>query len=551
MTENARTTEPPDERSTGEGTSVRLDDASTGRVVAVAAIIILFAEAMVLQYAMVLPAVQKIGATWPEVGSNLSWMVIIVGVVAGATLPIVSKLADLHGKRRVLLLCSTTFLAGSLLCAITESWALFLVGRGLQSTAGAMIAIGVGLVRDLLPRRHIPIAIGALAAGFGLSGVVSPFVGGALTDHYSWRALFWFLVVYGIVITILMVLFVPESNVRVRQKLDWQGAILVGAGVALALIYLSNGQAWGWGRPTAWGYLATGLALLVAFAVWEAKSPCPMMDPRLLRSAKVSLVLGAYFFGNMVIGGIGYAIPYMAQTDAADIKDKILQGAASAAGQPVEVMRQAITFEGDLGYAFGFGLFAFAMHITIGMSATSMTAGPLAGAWGRSRGLRSPLIAGMSIMTASCATIALWHGSWTTVLILYAVYGIGFGAFYSASNNLIVEAVPERESAIGAGMLNVAGNFGAAVGTAMITAILSAHPLQMVSPSPTGQGTTTTDIPQVYTDSGWTLALWALGVAGLCGVVVSVLLKAGRTPATGGEAPDSTAETRELDAKPA
>ncbi|MCF2531090.1 MFS transporter [Yinghuangia soli] len=551
MADNARIAEPPDERGVGGGGSARLDDASPGRIIAVAAIIILFAEAMVLQYAMVLPAVQKIGGTWPEVGSNLSWMVIIVGVVAGATLPIVSKLADLHGKRRVLLLCSSTFLAGSLLCAVTDSWTLFLVGRALQSTAGAMIAIGVGLVRDLLPRRHIPVAIGALAAGFGLSGVVSPFVGGALTDHYSWRALFWFLVVYSVVITILMVLFVPESNVRVREKLDWQGALLVGAGVALALVYLSNGQAWGWGRPSAWGYLAAGLALLVAFAVWEAKSPSPMMDPRLLRSAKVSLVLGAYFFGNMVIGGVGYAVPYMAQTDAAAIKDQVLQGAAAAAGQPVEVMQQAITFEGDLGYAFGFGLLAFAVHITIGMSATSMTAGPLAGAWGRTRGLRSPLIAGMSVMTAACAMLALWHGSWFTVLLVYAVYGLGFGAFYSASNNLIVEAVPESQSSIGAGMLNVAGNFGAAVGTAMITAILSAHPLQMVSPSPTGQGTATTDIPQVYTDTGWTLSLWALGIAGLIGIVVTVLLKSGRAPATGGEAPDAAVGSRELDATPA
>ncbi|WP_436777569.1 MFS transporter [Yinghuangia sp. YIM S09857] len=551
MADNVRTAEPPDDNGGGAGDSGRLDGASTGRIIAVAAIIILFAEAMVLQYAMVLPAVQKIGATWPEVGSNLSWMIIIVGVVAGATLPIVSKLADLYGKRRVLLFSSSTFLAGSLLCALTESWTLFLVGRGLQSTAGAMIAIAVGLVRDLLPRRHIPVAIGALAAGFGLSGVVSPFVGGALTDHYSWRALFWFLVAYSIVITILMVLFVPESSVRVRQKLDWQGAALVGAGVALALIYLSNGQAWGWSRPSAWAYLVGGVVLLVLFGAWESKAPSPMMDPRLLRSAKVSLVLAVYFFGNMVIGGIGYSIPYMAQTDAGAIKDQILQGAAAAAGQPVEVMRQAITFEGDLGYAFGFGLLAFAVHITIGMSATSMTAGPAAGLWGRARGLRSPLIAGTSVMTAACAMFALWHGSWVTVLILYSVYGIGFGVFYSASTNLIVEAVPERESAIGAGMLNVAGNFGSAVGTAMITAILSAHPLQMVAPSPTGQGTTTTDIAQVYTDSGWTMALWALGIAGLFGIVFAVLLKSGRTPATGGVAPDAAPEARKSVAEPA
>jgi MFS family permease len=116
-------------------------------------------------------------------------MVIIIALVGGATTPIVSKLADLYGKRRIMLLCSVSFLAGSVLSAVTSSWALFLAGRALQATAFAMTAIAVGLIRDLLPRRHVPIAVGALAAGFGFSGIVSPFVGGALTDHYSWRSL--------------------------------------------------------------------------------------------------------------------------------------------------------------------------------------------------------------------------------------------------------------------------------------------------------------------------------------------------------------------------
>ncbi|MGW0664130.1 MFS transporter [Streptodolium elevatio] len=551
MAGNERTTEPPDDRSTGTAGVDRLDGASTRRIISVAAVIILFAEVVPLQYAMVLPAVQKVGTTWPEVGSNLSWMVIIIALVGGATTPLVSKLADLYGKRRVMLQCSVSFLAGSVLCAVTDSWALFLLGRALQATAFAMTAIAVGLIRDLLPRRHIPIAVGALAAGFGFSGILSPFVGGALTDHYSWRSLFWFLVVYGAVIIPLMWLVVPESSVRVRERLDWPGAILLGGGVALALVYLSNGQVWGWGRPSAWGYLAAGAVVLALFAVWETKTPMPMMNPRLLRSPKVSMVLAVGFLSNMVIGGIGYIVPYMAQTDGEAIKNQILQGAAAAAGQPVEVMRQAITFQGDLGYALGFSLLAFAAHITIGMAVTSMAAGPAAGLWGRRSGLRSPLIAGMAIMAGASALLALRHGDWVTVLIFYGIYGIGFGFYYSAANNLIVETVPERESAIGAGMLAVAQSFGAAVGTAAITAILSANTFQMTSPSPTGQGTVTSDIPQVYTDTGWTMSLWAVAAAGALGAVIAVLMRSGRTPATGGKAPDADPEPRTPVAEPA
>ncbi|GAA4996885.1 MFS transporter [Yinghuangia aomiensis] len=541
MASNAPAAEPPAGTS-AESDSGRLDGASRGRLVAVAATIILFAEVVPLQYAIVLPAVQKIAPSWPSVGDNISWMVIIIALVGGATTPVVSKLADLHGKRRVMLACSVSFLAGSVLCAVTDTWALFLLGRALQATAFAMTAIAVGLIRDLLPRRYIPLAVGALAAGFGFSGIVAPFVGGALTDHYSWRALFWFLVIYGVVITALVFLVVPESPLRVRQGLDWPGAVLVGGGVALCLVYLSNGQTWGWSEPTAWAYLVAGLVVLALFWLWETKTPTPMMNPRLLRSPKVSLVLVVGFLSNMVIGGMGYIVPYMAQTDAEAIKQQILQGAAAAAHQPVEVMQQAITFQGDLGYAFGFSLLAFAVHLTIGYSTAAMAAGPTAGAWGRKSGLRAPLIAGMAIMTAGSAAIALWHTSWVTVLILYSVYGIGFGFYYSAGNNLIVEAVPAQESSIGAGMLAVAQSFGAAVGTAAVTAIVSGHTLAMTSPSPTGQGTVTTEIPQVYTDTGWTNALWAMAAAGAVGTVVAIALRTGRTPATGGQAPDEQPE---------
>jgi MFS family permease len=545
MASTEHLTEPPDNSSTQVAGGSRLDGASTKRIAAVAAIIILFAEVVPLQYAMVLPAVQKVGASWPEVGGNLSWMVIIIALVGGATTPIVSKLADLYGQRRIMLLCSVSFLAGSVLSAVTSSWALFLAGRALQATAFAMTAIAVGLIRDLLPRRHVPIAVGALAAGFGFSGIVSPFVGGALTDHYSWRSLFWFLVVYGAVIIPLMVLFVPESDVRVREKLDWVGALLLGGGVALALVYLSNGQAWGWGRPSAWGYLVAGMAVLILFAAWETKAESPMMSPRLLRSPKVSMVLAIGFLANVVIGGIGYAIPYMAQTDAAAIKEQVVQGAAAVSGQPAEAMRQVITFDGSMEYALGFSLLAFAAHITIGMSVTSMTAGPGAGVWGRRSGLRSPLIAGLGVMSLASALFALWHGDWVVMLVIYSVYGVGFGFYYSAANNLIVETVPERESAIGAGMLAVAQSFGAAVGTAVLTAILSANAFVLVTPSPGGQGTVTTEIPQVYTDTGWTMSLWAMAAAGGLGTVIAVLLRSGRAPATGGAAPDVAPERDE------
>lgn len=514
----------------------RLDDAPKWRVVAVVAVIILFAEAVPLQYGLSGPAAPHVARTWPDVGANISWMVIILGLVGGATTPIVSKLADLYGKRRVMLACSGGFLAGSILCATTDSWTVFLIGRGLQASCFALTAIAVGLVRDLVPRRYVPVALGALATGFGLSGVASPLIGGALTETYSWRSLFWFLTVYMAVLLPLMLFVVPETKLRARQRLDWPGAILIGAGAALVLVYLSNGQTWGWGRPSAWGYLVAGLALLVVFYAWETRTPAPMMDPKLLRAPKVSVLLAIGFLANMVIASTGYIVPYMAQTDAGELKDQILGGAAAQAHMPVEAMRQIITFDGGLEYALGLSLLGYAVYIAIGSSAAGMAVGPLGGLWGKSAGPRAPMIAGLAALTVSVVMLALFHDSWGAVLTAMIVFGAGVGMYFAASNNLIIEAVPQESSGIGAGMLAVAGSFGTSVGTAIVTAVLSAHSFGFTSPSPTGQGTVVTEVPQVYTDTGWTISLWVVAATAVLGTLLAVLMRIGRTPATGGAA---------------
>lgn len=525
---------PPRGQSGPEPDTGRLDNAPQWRIVAVVAVIVLYAEAVPLQYGISSPAAPHVGRTWPDVGANLSWMIIILGLVGGATTPLVSKLADLYGKRRIMLACSGGFLAGSILCATTNSWTIFLIGRGLQASCFALTAIAVGLIRDLVPRRYVPVALGALATGFGLSGVASPLIGGALTDAYGWRSLFWFLTIYMAVLIPVMVVVVPETKLRARERLDWPGAVLIGAGAALILVYLSNGQAWGWSRPSAWGYLAAGVTLLVVFHAWETRTPVPMMDPKLLSSPKVSVLMGIAFLANMVIAGAGYAMSYMAQIDAGELKEQIIAGAAAEAHLPIEAMRQIISFDDGLQYALGLSLFGYAIRITLGSSAAGMVVGPLGGLWGKRAGPRGPMIVGMGALTLSVAMLAVSHASWGAVMAANIVFGVGVGLYFASSNNLVIEAVPPESTGIGAGMLAVAGSFGTSVGTALVTAVVSAHPFRFTTPSPTGQGTVATDVPQIYTDTGWTIALCAIAAAAALGTILTWLMRTGRTPATGG-----------------
>ncbi|QMU76135.1 MFS transporter [Streptacidiphilus sp. PB12-B1b] len=535
----ARESDPP----AGPQSEARLAGASRLRIFAVIGVVVLFAEIAALQYTMVASAARDISPSFPGVGANISWMVIIFGLVGGATTPLFGKMSDLWGKRRMMLVAGASFTVGTLVCALTGSWALFLVGRALEAVAITAPTVAYGLFRDILPRRYIPASIGVIATGLGMSALFAPLLGGWLLDHYSWRSLFWFMLIFVLVMLPLLVLVVPESPLRNDQRLDVAGALLLAVGVGLVLLYLSNGAGWGWGRPTAWAWLVGGLLLLVAFVLVERRSAQPIMDLALLFSPKVGLVLIAALFGSMVIGVQGYSIPYMLQTPShAQLTHVVLgQVIAGSGGRVTSAMAPIlhIGFNAPLAYGLGATLLGYGLHSAVFSGGTGMLSGGGGGEWSRKVGPRLPLIGAMATFTLSTVLYAFYsHSAWQYALFA-VVFGIGFGAFYASAPNLIVEAVPAAQQGISAGMLGVVNSLATSVGTAVLTACLAANALKFkvtvpgVPASVTGGYYT---VPNLYTDAGYREGLLVAAGAGVLGLAVAVAMRHGRTPATGGEA---------------
>jgi MFS family permease len=490
-------------------------------------------ESVAFQYLLINVSVRQIAPGFPQSGNNVSWMVTIVSLTGAATLALSGRIADLWGKKRMILVLGTVFLAGSLLCAMTSSWDLFLLGRGLQGTSLGIVFIGFGLVRDIMPRSWVPATIGILAAGVGIAGIAAPLIGGALLDHYSWRSLFWLLAVYMAVVIPPFALVVPESRLRVRARLDAIGAILVGVGAAAVLIYLSDGSGWGWTAGISLGYLAGGIILMALFWLWELKAANPLMDPALLRAPRVSMVLTIEFFGAAALAAPGYVAAYMFETSGRAVKAAIVQGVAASAHLPVALAAKTIRFRGNIGYAHGFSLLQLVMHVLLWTSISVVVAASLGGLWARRAGSRIPLITGMAAITAGTAFLVPWHSAWPQQLAFGLIVGAGQGLFYATAPNLIVDAVPREQQGISAGMLGVSSGLGIAFGTAALTAILVQHPFQVIAISRAGQVVRNT--PQVYTSDGFGQVYLIVCVGGgLLALALALALKSGRTPATGG-----------------
>ncbi|MGW4354777.1 MFS transporter [Nocardia sp. NPDC004582] len=601
MSTSVDTAVPP---GTAPDDSGRLDGASNLRIWSVLAIIVLFTEVSPMQYVMVASALRQIAPSFPDQGANINWSIIVFGIFGAAVSPLIGKLSDIYGKKRMFLVCGLLFLIGTIMCAVTSNWAVFLVGRALEATAIATTVVSYGLIRDLMPRRMVPIGLGIASTGLGVSALAGPLIGGYITDHTSWRGLFWFLFIFTLVMTPLLILFVPESKLRTPQRLDIIGAVLLGAGATLTLLYLDKGQDWGWSKPSTLVWLIGGLVLLALFPIVEMRAKNPIMDMKLLFNPRVSVVLFIGLLASFMIGFQSYATGYMTQSPpssevVSQVKDATweqvkqgalaqaqaqaltqarAQGLAQAEAQAKAAMppgmelpaalKQQLTdkvnaqvtpemvnsqvppemvyshlppdmVKVDLepGYSYGdnFTLLKFATHVTLAQSLLAMLFGFVGGLWIRRSGARWPLVTALTIFVGSgLAFAALSHG-WQMISLISAVYGIAFAFYYASTPNLIVEGVPAQQQGISAGMLGVMQAMGAAIGLAVATAFLTANPVKAVV-SVTGAPPVTKEIPMLYADKGYELGFYFVAASAAVALVGALVMKHGRTPATGGAA---------------
>ncbi|MFC1438586.1 MFS transporter [Streptacidiphilus sp. N1-10] len=522
------------------GPDDRLPEASRRRVFLIVAVTVLFAETGVLQFTMVSPAVLRIAPSFPGVGADISWVNTVFALTGAVAAPLLGKASDLWGKKRMMTVSGVLFVIGSLVTALTASWAAFLAGRVLQGLSLGIGAVAYGLFRDILPRRYVPTAIGMLTTGSGAGVIAAPLLSGYLLDHYSWRSLFWVMTLYGIATLVLLVLLVPESNHRFRQHLDLLGAFVLAAGLALLLVYLSNGHNWGWTAPGSLAYLAGGLVLLGLFVPVERRAPSPLIDLHLLGDRRVLGTLAVTFWGSVAVSVWAYAVPLMTQTPTAAQLTAGAHAQAVASGLPSATAALLhVSFSGSLAFAGGLSLIGCAVHQMVWQGGTALFAGPAAGWLAGRRSMRFPLLLGFAAFASAAVLMLalLTHGIWFFALT-GAVFGLGFGAYYAITPTLMMEAAPPRLQGISAGMFSVAANIGQSIATATVTAVIWADPLVMkvtLGPKSLGQVNLTAQYSLMTLRTAQIL-MWIVLGATVVACTCTLVLRHARAAATGGAA---------------
>lgn len=449
--------------------------------------IVLVLELLSVSYIMISMALPDIATHYRT--TQGAWLItgfLLLGAVAA---PLVGKLADIYGKRRLLIICLAASAVGSVISAVAPGYGLMIAGRALAGMLVPCLFLSYSLIRDVFPARTVPLAVSIATAGMGLITMAAPFLTGWLIDDFGWRSIFWFFTGVLVVLGVMILATTPESDVRLRSRVDFIGAVLLGAGVAGVLIAVSFGPTWGWTAASTLGYLFAGIVLLAAWLATARMLREPLVRLDILRRRPVLFTVSS--------AGLIYG--------ASSVYSTVL---------PIMAMTPAML---GLGYGFGVDAEGFAIF-QVPMGGLTMIGGLIVGfLCGRGFQARTMLVSGTLIAALGATFTAFEHDSKAMVLLFGGIFGLGLGLGYAAIPNLVIKAAPAEMQASTASLTGVAQSLISSITPVIAFTIMNNSYIAPLDPALT-QGAV------MYTDGGFKAAFLVAGVAAIIGLAAALAI---------------------------
>lgn len=388
---------------------------------------------------MMVPLVPQVPTLMGVSPSSASWLITATLVSGAVAAPVLGRLGDMFGKRRMLLVSVWLILVSSVLAAVAPNFAVLVVARAMQGASFGVIALGMSLMRDVLPPAKVGNGVGLMSSSLGVGGAAGPPLTGLIAEHASWRWLFAAVAVGAVVHALLVPRFVSESRVRTGGRFDFVGAAGLGVVLVCLLLAVSKGTEWGWGSALTLGLLGASVVLLPLWGRYELGRRSPLVDLRVAARPAVLLT-------NVATVLLGFAI-------------------FATFAMATQILQAPI----GTGYGFGLSMMvAGVLLLPIGGSMAVFSS--VSARISRLRGPRTTVVLGCVLLVVGNSGFAVLPGSVWGVVATATTGAIGAALAYSALPLLIMRAVPETETAAA----NSINTLMRQIGTSSITAVAAA-----------------------------------------------------------------------------
>ncbi len=382
---------------------------------------------------VVLVALPDIADDTDSTYADLQWVVDAYALALAALLLGVGALADIVGRKRVYAVGLVVFTAASLLCGAAPGTGTLVAARVVQGVGGAaMLATAIALIGDAYQGRDRGVAFGIWGAVAGASAALGPVLGGLLTEHVGWRAIFLVNLPVGAAALVLALRLLRESHGDRTTRVDVPGAaVFTLAAGALTYAFIRAGEH-GWDDGTVRAAFAVAALAVVLFAVVERRAAAPMLDLRLLRDRS---------FTGILVAGLA------------------LQIAAFAWMPQVSLWLQ--THLGNSPVRAGLMLAPLAVVAFVVAGAAGRLLHEVPARWTIGGGLLFIGAGGLLLTRIDAGS------DWTVLLPGLLTAGVGVGLGTPALASAILTTVPPERAGMAGGALNTFRQLGFALGVAV------------------------------------------------------------------------------------
>ncbi|MGN0122220.1 MAG: MFS transporter [Rhodococcus sp. (in: high G+C Gram-positive bacteria)] len=395
-----------------------------------------------LQTTLVIPLLPDFPEILDVSAGAATWLVTITLLTGAVATPIVSRSADMFGKRRMMVLSLAMMVVGSLIAALGGSYIAVLVGRALQGFSSALIPVAMAVLRDLLPREKVASAVALTSATMGIGGALGLPAAGVLYDTLGWASVFYVSAAAGVLLLVGILVTVPAGASGTRGRFDLVGAVLLSLALVALLLGISKGPVWGWSSPQTLVSLGAAAVVLAIWVPYELRVPVPMVDLRVSSRRPVLLTNIAGLF-------VGFA------------------AYANTLSTTQQLQLPEIT-------GFGFGLSAATAGLCmVPGGLTMLVVSPLSARMTARFGGRTTLLAAGLLMTVAYGFRMVFDDTVALIVIGSVLVSIGNAMAFATMPALIMGAVPLSETAAANGLNSLLRTIGSSSMSAVVAALVA------------------------------------------------------------------------------